>query len=451
MPKYLIVGGSDAGISAALRIKELQPNTEVILFLKDTYPNYSICGIPFYLSGEIKDWQSLAHRTKEIINDAGIVVIENTEIIGLDARGKVISTANKRYPYDKLLMATGAVSVMPPIIGNELKGVFTLRWIDEMFAVDHYLREAKCRNAVIIGGGYIGVEMADALTRRGLYVTLVEPSASVLKTLDIDFGLKVQEELLNKGVQVINGKRVTQIQETIDALEVKGDNGLILKADIVLLVTGAKPNTALADGTSLKLGPSGAYQTDQQMRSSIPDIYVAGDCCETFHSILNTFVYQPLGTTSHKQGRIAGEAMCGEKGVFKGIVGTQVVKVFDLIAGRTGLHDRDCENHSIPHLTVESEHWDHKQYYPGARKLWIRITGNPLTGMLLGMQIIGFSTSEVSKRLDIAAVAIQNCLSVLQLNELDLSYTPPLSSPWDPVQLAAQAWLQHLTAEETNL
>lgn len=439
-PTHLIIGGSDAGISAALRIKELTPEATVKLFLADDYPNFSICGIPFYFSREVQDWKTLAHRTKADIEAHGIEVMNSHLVTSIDPESKEIVANEQTFGYDKLLIGTGANSNKPPIEGIDLPGVFTLRWIGEMLEIDQYITDQQVQEVTIVGGGYIGVEMADSLCLRGLKVNLVEFMPTVLQTVDEPFGQMVEAELTSHGVSVFTQTKIERIQSTDEGLTVTGTHDYQHHCQLVLVVVGAHPNTKLAASTGITTNPKGAIQTDFQMQTNLPDIYAGGDCVETYHALLQQHVYLPLGTTAHKQGRIAGANMVGKATSFKGVLGSQVVKIFDLVAGRTGLHDRDAKRYEIPHLTVESEHWDHKVYYPGAHRLRIRLTGNPETGQLLGAQIIGSKHSEVSKRIDIVATAIHHGYSVEQLNELDLTYTPPLSSPWDPVQMAAQAW-----------
>lgn len=441
MRNHLIIGGSDAGISAALRIKEIAPDDCVRMILKDVYPNFSICGIPFYLSGEIRDWKTLSHRTIQEIESFGIEIQSGQEVTEINSTEKWIRTRSSQYSYDKLLIATGASSVVPEIEGLNLPGVFTLRWIDEMLAIEKFIVENKPGTVTIIGGGYIGIEMADAFQKRGLKVTLIETSDAVLRTLDTGFGKMVEQKLKSKNVDVVHNVRVSKINTHNSKLLITGSNHYTVQSDLVLVATGASPNAQLLNA-AIPIGKFGAYQVTRRMESNLPDIYVAGDCGETWNSILEQYVYMPLGTTAHKQGRVAGENMAGGNRLYEGSIGTQVVKVFDLVVGRTGFHDRDCFKYNISTLTVDSEHWDHKQYYPGAQKIYIRLTANPSTGKLIGMQILGHVTSEISKRIDIAAAAIQNNYAVDQLMDLDLSYTPPLSSPWDPVQMAGQAWLR---------
>lgn len=443
--KHLLIGGSDAGISAALRIKELDPDAEVQMFLADEYPNFSICGIPFYFSREINDWTTLAHRTREEILDHGIEVFSSHWVSRINPDTKTIVANGRSFQFDKLLIGTGAQSIKPPIPGLGNKGVFTLRWIGEMLEIDRYIDDQNVKKVTIVGGGYIGVEMADGLRLRGLEVDLVEFLPTILQTLDEPLGKIVGQELSNHGVDVHTNTKIESLKETGKGLLVNGSNGYVNECELVLVVVGATPNTFLAKSAGIVTNEKGTIKTNLKMETNHRDIFAAGDCIETYHALLKQDIYLPLGTTAHKQGRIAGENMLGGNVEFQGSLGSQVVKIFDLVAGRTGLHDRDCQRFDLPHKTVESEHWDHKVYYPGAERMRIRITGNPETGQLLGAQILGSKKSEVAKRIDIFAAALHNDYMVEGLNHLDLSYTPPLSSPWDPVQMAAQSWKREIT------
>ncbi len=443
--RLLIIGGSDAGISAALRAMQLAPDTETTMVVADHFPNFSICGIPFFLSGEVEKAEDLAHRTAAAIEAEGIRMLLGHRATRIDAAGKTVEVAardgaRRSLPYDKLVLGIGAASIRPPIPGLNLPGVFTLRWMDETLAIDAFIRDRATRRAAIVGGGYIGLEMAEALVRRGLSVTLVEAAPTILTSMDPDLGTRVQTEFERHGVDVRTGTVVKEITEIEGGLRLTGDDGLDVRADMALVVVGARPETALAAEAGAEIGVRGAIKVNRRMETNLPDVFAAGDCVETWHRVLQHNAYLPLGTTSHKQGRIAGENAAGGDASFSGSLGTQSVRLFELVAARTGLNDKDAHAGGLRPVSVDSEHWDHKVYYPGAKRMLIRITGDRDTGRLLGAQIIGGYGSEVSKRVDIFAVALHHGMSVEGLNALDLSYTPPLSSPWDPVQMAAQAW-----------
>jgi NADPH-dependent 2,4-dienoyl-CoA reductase/sulfur reductase-like enzyme len=441
----LIIGGSDAGISAALRIRELNAQADVTVVVADDYPAFSICGLPFFLSREVSDWHTLAHHNLDEFEKRGIRLLLNQKAETINPekkRARVISNdeQTQEIAYDKLLIATGAESARPPITGLDQRGVFLLRFMADSFALQQFFEQENPRKAIIIGGGYIGLEMADALTRRGLQVTVLEFLPEVLSTLDPIIGQLIRAELESKGVKVIVGRAVQSIELKEGSLLVHSVSGETLTADMVLVATGVKPSTKLAQTAGVTLGVAGSIQVDRRMATNIPDILAAGDCAETWHHILKSKVYMPLGTTAHKQGWIAGENMIGGNREFQGSLGTQVVKVFDLIAAGTGLRDMQAVKAGFDSLTVTLTTLDRNAYYPGAKEINVCITGDRHTGRLLGAQIIGHRDSEVSKRIDIMAAAIFNGMLVENLDDLDLSYTPPLSSPWDPIQKAAMRW-----------
>jgi NADPH-dependent 2,4-dienoyl-CoA reductase/sulfur reductase-like enzyme len=437
--KFLIVGGSDAGISAALRARELDAGATITVVLADGYPNFSICGLPFFLSGETPDWHHLAHRTEF----QGIELLTWHTATAIDPTKKTVDVVDREntrkcLSYDRLLIATGAVPLIPEIPGIALPGVHSLHTMDAAFKVQRRL-EANPRSAIIVGAGYIGVEMADALVHRGLQITLVGKTKSVLATVDPELGDAIGDELRRHKVDVKTNVEVTGI-ECSTCLYVSGTNGFEQSADIVLVATGVKAASQLAVQAGISTGQKGAIHVDTSMRTNIPDIYAAGDCVETWHRVLEQYKYLPLGTTSHKQGRVAGENAVGGSRHFAGAVGTQVVKVFDLAAARTGLREHEAKVAGFNPFTVETVAWDHKAYYPGAHEMRVRVTGDIDGGRLLGAQIVGHWHSEVAKRIDIFAAALFHGMSLEDFSDLDLSYTPPLSSPWDPIQLAAQDW-----------
>ena len=445
MTQLLIVGGSDAGISAALKAKELAPQTQVTVMLSDAFPNYSICGLPFFLSGEVSDWKDLAHRSQNDITQLGIKLLVNHTATNIDPSEKIVTAVDiqgqeQQIDFQKLVIATGATSRKPKILGLDCPGVYFLRWMGDSFAVHQHLTQYQPKSALIVGGGYIGMEMADALTLRGLKVTVVEHSPTVLKTVTASLGQIVSEELQRHGVTVVNGVSIETISLKDKQLVVTGSHNFETTADLVLVAVGATPTTELAQSAGVELGVAGAIKVNRQMETNIPDIYAAGDCVETWHRLLDKPVYLPLGTTAHKQGRIAGENAVGGNSEFAGSLGTQVVKIFDLAIARTGLREDEAAREGFNPVTVETKTWHHKAYYPGAHELTIRVTGDSTTGRLLGAQILGHYQGEVAKRIDIFATALYHGMKVEDVERLDLSYTPPLSSPFDPVQMSTQAW-----------
>ena len=455
------VGGSDAGISAALRVREVDPAAEVTVVVADAYPNFSICGIPYYVSGEVTHWRNLAHRTIGDLEAAGMRLRLDTLARRVDVPGRKLAVTGPGgtedvISYDELVIGTGAVPARPPIAGLETLGpaygVHLLHSMDDTFAVMRTLEEAAPDSAVIVGAGYIGLEMADALTARGVAVTQVEQLPEVLPTVDHQLGRLVRAELEARGVTVLTGTAVKEISRAgadeparlrVEAVTADGAP-VTVHAGLVLVVTGVRPETSLAVAAGATLGARGAISVDTAMRTGLPGVYAAGDCVITHHRLLGE-TYLPLGTTAHKQGRVAGENAAGGRREFAGSLGTQVVKIFDQAAARTGLRDHEAAAAGYDPVTIGSEADDHKAYYPGSHRIHMLFTGDRATGRLLGVQLFGHKNAEIAKRIDIAATAIFNAMTVDQISDLDLSYTPPLGSPWDAVQAGAQAWTRQAT------
>jgi NADPH-dependent 2,4-dienoyl-CoA reductase/sulfur reductase-like enzyme len=460
----VMIGGSDAGISAALRAHELNPACDVTVILADAYPNFSICGIPYYLSGEVTNWRDLAHRSIADLEAAGIRLRLDTTARRIDVPGHKLaitspSGGEELLGYDKLVIGTGAVPVRPPIRGlagpgalGPDDGVHLLHSMGDTFGVMRTLEQSAPASAVIVGAGYIGLEMADALTTRGLHVTQMEQLPEVLPTIDPELGALVHAELAAHGVEVLTGttvQAITRAQEDqsrrLHVQAAAADGSAVTRAaDLVLVVVGVRPDTVLAADAGATLGVKGAIAVDTWMRTSLPDVLAAGDCVMTHHRLAG-LTYLPLGTTAHKQGRVAGENAVGGHRQFAGSLGTQVVKIFDQAAARTGLRDHEAEAAGFDPVTVASAADDHKAYYPGSHRIAMRVTGDRATGRLLGMQLFGHRHAEVAKRIDIAAAAIFNAMTIDAISDLDLSYTPPLGSPWDAVQIGTQAWRQVVT------
>jgi NADPH-dependent 2,4-dienoyl-CoA reductase/sulfur reductase-like enzyme len=455
------IGGSDAGISAALRARELDPGSEVTVVVADAYPNFSICGIPYYVSGEVTHWRNLAHRTTADLEATGMHLRLDTTARRIDPGGrKLLMTGpdggEELLGYDKLIIGTGAVPVVPPITGlsgpgalGPADGVHLLHSMGDTFALMRTLTGASPASAVIVGAGYIGLEMADALTTRGMPVTQMEQLPEVLPTVDPGLGSLVHAELTGHGAEILTSTTVTRISRaepggparlTVHATSA-GGHAVTRSADIVLVVVGVRPDTDLAASAGAALGARTAIAVDRQMHTTVPGIFAAGDCVVTHHRLAGE-TYLPLGTTAHKQGRVAGENALGGTREFAGSLGTQVVKIFDHAAARTGLRDHEARAAGYDPVTTGSEADDHKAYYPGSHRIAMRFTGDKATGRLLGVQLFGHRHAEVAKRIDIAATAIFHGMTTDAISDLDLSYTPPLGSPWDAVQIGAQAWVR---------
>ncbi|HZA83822.1 MAG TPA: FAD-dependent oxidoreductase [Actinomycetes bacterium] len=400
--RLLVVGGSDAGIEAARRARELE--------------------------------------------QAGLRLLLDHTARAIDPAAKQVTVTSQRagerqLGYDRLVIGTGAVPARPPIDGLDLDGVQVLHTMGDTFAL-HRAVSAGAGSAVIVGGGYIGLEMAEAFCARGLEVTLVEQAPAVMPTVDRELGELLGQELGRHGVQVVNDVTVKAIRQDAGGLTVAGEPDFAATADLVLVVVGVRPDTGLATAAGVETGVRGALRVDRQMRTNLADVLAAGDCVETWHRLLERPAYLPLGTTAHKQGRVAGETAVGGDREFPGSLGTQVVKVFELAVARTGLRDQEARAAGLDPVTVAAVEFDHKAYYPGAHRLHLRLTGDRQTGRLLGAQLVGHHDAEVAKRIDIPAGALFHHMTVDGFSDLDLSYTPPFGSPWDAIQLAAQDWVR---------
>lgn len=456
----VVIGGSDAGVSAALRVRELDPSARVTVVVADAYPNFSICGIPYYVSGEVGHWSNLAHRTRADLEATGMILRLDTLATAIDVDGRRLAVRDHNgteslIGYDELIVGTGAVPVRPPIGGltgddalGADDGVHVLHSMGDTFALTDSLDRIKPATALIVGAGYVGLEMAEGLTARGIAVTQVEALPEVLPTVDAELGALVHAELTRHGVDVHTSTTVTGIARTPQGkshLHVDGRSadGLPLgwDADLVLVVVGVRPDTGLLVAAGASTGPRGAVVVDEAMATGLTHVWGAGDCVVTHHRLLGV-TYLPLGTTAHKQGRIAGENAVGGRARFGGSVGTQVVKVFDLVAARTGLREHEALAAGFSPVSSTATPDDHKAYYPGAQTITIRVTGDAQTGLLLGAQLIGARGTETAKRVDTFAGALFHAMTVDAMNDLDLSYTPPLGSPWDAVQMAAQTWVR---------
>jgi NADPH-dependent 2,4-dienoyl-CoA reductase/sulfur reductase-like enzyme len=454
----VVVGGSDAGISAALRARELDPTTDVTVVVADAYPNFSICGIPYYISGEVSHWANLAHRTHADLEATGMRLRLDTLATAIDIGGRRLAVRDRDgveswIDYDELIVGTGAIPVRPAIDGltgpdalGPAHGVHLLHSMGDTFALTDTLDRLQPRTALIVGAGYVGLEMAEGLTARGVAVTQVEMLPAVLPTVEEELGALVHAELTRHGVQVHTRSTVTRISRRAEGglrVDGTGPDGQLLDwdVDLVLVVVGVRPDTDLLTAAGARTGARGAIEVDDRGATSLPHVWAAGDCTITHHRLLGA-TYLPLGTTAHKQGRVAGENALGGNARFAGSLGTQVVKVFDLVAARTGLREHEAAAAGYTPVSTTSTPDDHKAYYPGAQPITVRITGDAVTGKLLGAQLIGPRGTETAKRVDTYATALFHEMTVDQLSELDLSYTPPLGSPWDATQMAAQAWVR---------
>ena len=449
MQTVVIIGGDAAGMSAASKIKRERKEADVIVYERGEHISFSACGMPYWIGGTIESDEDLLVLTPEVArNKRGIDVRMRHEVTAINRADKTVEVRNldtgepSTQVYDKLVIATGASAVRPPIPGMDLPGVFTLRALSDSQRMYAYMAETTPQAAVVIGGGYIGVEMAEALIDRGLEVHIVEMLPQIMPNFDADMVDEVTDHLREKGVQLHLGVGSNGVSEVDGRLAVGlGDAGEAIVADLVLVSVGVRPNSQLAADAGLALGRSKAILVDDHMHTTDPDIYAAGDCVEHHHIVLDEDVWIPLAPSANKGGRIAGENISGSDTAFPGILGTAVVKVFDYTMSVTGLTERAAvasgkygsEGEFVGSAAISA--YDKAHYWPGAEKIKAKLVIDKRDGRILGAQLVG--KAGVNKRIDIVATAITAGLTVDQLALLDLSYAPPYSPVYDPVQVCA--------------
>ena len=438
--KLAVIGGVAAGMSAAARAKRRNKSLEITVYEKSGYVSYGACGLPYFIKGDIPTAEKLVVRTPEQFAKQGIRALVHHEVIDVDVTEHTVTVKNLETGevfqdgWDELLITTGAVAVKPPIPGLDLPGVFTLRTVEDGVAIKDWIAKKHPWQAVVVGGGYIGLEMAEALAANGLYVDVVEMLPQVLPNMDADMAALVEAELSRYGVTV-------HLESPVRAFEGDGRverviaGNKTLEADLVLFSVGARANIPLAEKAGVAIGETGAIAVDDHQRTTAPHVWAAGDVAEAWHRVLNKPAYIPLGTTANKQGRIAGTNIAGGDAAFGGIVGTAVVRVFDLEVARTGLSEREAQQAGFDAASVTIKAPARAHYMPIHPPIHVKLVFEKGSKRLLGGQMVG--EEGVSKRIDIIAAALHNGWTVYDLAQLDLSYAPPFAPVWDPILVAA--------------
>ncbi|GHD89117.1 flavoprotein oxidoreductase [Streptomyces naganishii JCM 4654] len=444
--RLVVIGGDAAGMSAASQARRLRgpDELEIVAFERGHFTSFSACGIPYWVGGDVAERDELIARTPGEHRARDIDLRMRTEVTEIDvAAGRVHardvdSGAESWTSYDKLVIATGARPIRPDMPGAEAPGVHGVQTLDDGEALLASLARARGRRAVVVGAGYIGVEMAEALIKRGYEVTVVNRGKEPMSMLDPDMGRLVHRAMTGLGITMVDGAEVTKM--------LTGDDGRVravatgdaeYPADVVVLGIGVEPETALARAAGLPLGPHGGLLTDRAMRvRGHENIWAGGDCVEVLDLVSGLYRYVPLGTHANKHGQVIGTNAGGGYATFPGVVGTAVSKVCDLEIARTGLREKDAHRVGLRYETVTVESTSRAGYYPGASPMTVKMLAEHRTGRLLGVQIVG--REGAAKRVDVAAVALTAGMTVEQMTSLDLGYAPPFSPVWDPVLVAAR-------------
>lgn len=437
--KTIIVGGVAGGASAAARLRRLDEAAEIIILERGEYISYANCGLPYYIGGEITDRRQLTVQTPESFRQRfNIDVRVLQEAVSIDPERRLVKikdlAGGREYEetYDKLLLSPGAEPMRPPLPGIDDSRVFTLRSIPDTYRIQEYIDSARPQSAIVVGGGFIGLEMAENLARAGMAVTVVEFADHVIGPLDYDMACEVHRYLRYKGVG-LRLSRAVKAFHTGAGLLAELDNGETLPADMVLMSVGVRPDTRLAREAGLLVNPRGAIVVDEHMQSSDPHIYAVGDAVEIRHLVTGAPAYIPLAGPANKQGRIAADNIAGLDSVYRGTQGSSIMRVFNLTVGCTGLNESAAQAAGLDYDKLYIYAPSHATYYPGAANISIKTLFEKRTGRILGAQLVGFDG--VDKRCDVLAAAIRAGMTADDLAELELSYAPPFSSAKDPVNM----------------
>lgn len=446
--RLIVIGGDAAGMSAASQARRRRgpDDLEILAFERGNYTSYSACGIPYLVGDVVHEVDDLVVRTpRQFIDDSSIDVGIRHEVTGIDPDKGAVQVRNVDNgteaweAYDVLMVATGAKPLKPDWPGSEARGLFGVQVLDDGVAIRKVVEDQKPTKAVVVGGGYIGLEMAEAFVMRGMEVALVEMASQPMATLDPDMGALVADGIRKLGVDLYLEEPVEGFETNEGRIEAVVTEQRTLPADIVVLGLGVAPNVGLAQDAGITVGPSGGIAVDRRMRTNVEGVWAAGDCTEKFHRVSRRPVVIPLGTHANKEGRVAGINIGGGYETFPGVIGTAVSKICELEVGRTGLKESEAVEAGFEPLTVIVDSSTRAGYYPGAAPIKTKLIVEKVSGRLLGAQIIG--REGAAKRIDVLATALWNDMTVDEMINMDLSYAPPFSPVWDAVLIAARkAW-----------
>lgn len=439
--KYLIIGGVAGGATAAARLRRIDENAEIILFEKGKHISFANCGLPYYIGNTIEQREALFLQTPTSFGDRfNVDVRNNQEVISIDPNKKSVQVkrANGKIyeeTYDKLLLSPGANPFIPKIEGVDSEGIFTLRNVEDTDRIKNYAINHKIQHAVVIGAGFIGLEMVENLHHLGIQVSIVEMANQLMPTLDYEMAAFLKMEMVSQHVKMHLGTSATRFYKENNKLQISLSNGETLSADMVILSVGVRPNTALAQSAGIKLGITGGIWVDEYLQTSVPDIYAVGDVIEYPHPITRKPWLNFLANPANRQGRIvADNIVWGNKISYEGAIGTAIAKVFNMTAASTGLSEKKLQQEKIPYLTSTTHSNSHAGYYPNAQMMALKLTFSPESGKIFGAQIVGYDG--VDKRIDQIALLIKNGGTIHDLTLVEHAYAPPFSSAKDPVAIA---------------
>ena len=439
--KVVIVGGVAGGATAAARLRRLDEEAEIVILERSGYVSYANCGLPYYIGGTIQDKGALTLQTPESFRARfNIDVRVRHEVLSLQPQAHTVTVrrlddgAEYTESYDKLILSPGAKAIRPPLPGIDLEGIFTLRTVEDTLRIREFLEHHQPKSAVVVGGGFIGLEMAENLIHAGVHTTLIQLDDQVLLPLDKDMAGEVHSYLRGQGLDLRLGTAVTGFRRQGSQLETLIGDEPPVAADLVILAIGVAPESQLARQAGLTLGQKGAIVVDAHMRTSQPDIYAVGDAVELTHAVTGQKALVALAGPANRQGRVAADHICGLGQSYAGAQGSSILKLFDMTAAATGLNEKAAQAAGVAYDKTVTYSASHATYYPGAQNMTIKTLFDPQTGRILGAEIVGFDG--VDKRIDVMAAAIRAGLTAQQLTQLDLAYAPPYSSAKDPVNMA---------------
>lgn len=457
--RLLIIGGVAGGATAAAHARRLSEDAEIIVFERGPYVSFANCGLPYYVGGEIQDRQDLLLQTpKSLKARFNLDVRIRSEVIAIDPEKRQIEVlelnSSKTYQmhYDDLILSTGAGPIKPPIPGIEREGHFSVRGIPDVERITAWIDSTQARRAVVVGGGFIGLEMVEQLHRRGLEVVLVEALPQVMAPFDEEMAVWLHQELGSHSVNL-------HLSDAVDCFDTPRENekaaasvvvlksGVRLSADLVILALGVCPEITLAQAAELDIGEHGGIRVNEQLQTSAPNIWAVGDAIEVRDCVTGNWTWVPLAGPANRQGRIVAENVLGASLKYPGTLGTAIVRLFDLTAACTGANEKQLLKMSVSHEVVHLHPASHAGYYPGAHRMAMKILFNPDNGKLLGAQIVG--SEGVDKRIDVLATALKAGMTVHELEDLELAYAPPFGSAKDPVNLAGMV-AQHIIQGEVR-